>query len=187
MNIGSQKHCKRRISIITNKKEFPHILKRVYELQYEIKELIKLMLKLDIKDIEIEGIKNYYNISEYNFYVLKIKGELKDKTKLEFYIKLIKNGQIKENIFCFSYILYNGVYHNENEYKIKIQEKESSIWKNKIILYLEENKIELNKKLEINLFNLNKITEKVIMNKINNMKDIIEKEDVLLVGVKIIN
>ena len=145
------------------------------------------MLNLDIKDIEIEGIEKYYNISGYDFYVLKIHGELKDETKLEFYIKPIKNGQIKENVFCFSYILYNGIYHNKNEYKIKIQEKESSFWKNKIVLCLEENKIDLNKKLEINLFNLNKITEEVIVNKIYNMKDIIGKEDILLVGIKIIN
>ena len=81
-------------------------------------------------------------------------------------------------------MLYDEINYYKNEYKIKIQEMESSFWKNKIILCLEENKTIL-KKLEINLINLNKITEKDIMSKIIKMKDIIGKGDVLLVGIKI--
>ena len=72
MNIGSQKHCKKEDIIIVNRKEFPHILKRVYDVQDEIKELLKQMLEMEIEDIHIEGIEKYYNISDYNFYLLKI-------------------------------------------------------------------------------------------------------------------
>ena len=137
MNIGSQKHCKKEDIIIVNRKEFPHILKRVYELQDEIKELLKQMLNLEIEHIQIEGFHNYNKISDYSFYVLKIHGELKNNTIIEMYIRPVKNGHIKESIFCFGYLLYNGIYKKKNEYKIKIHEKESSFWKNKIILCLE--------------------------------------------------
>lgn len=148
-----------------------------------LKELLNKILDINIEELKIDGIEKYNNILEYNFQLLKIDVILKNKTKMQMFLKIIKKGRVKESIFCYSALLYKDFYKKE-DFKVKIQETESNNYKNKIILYLENESLDSKNKLEINLFDLDKLKE--INNKdiIKNIKIFNDFNNILLVGIK---
>jgi hypothetical protein len=110
-------------------------------------DLLKEITKLDIKDFEYTNLKNMETLEEYKFSMLKLEVILKDKTKLDLYIKLIRKDKIKESIFCYWCLLYNEKFkeYKESEFttiinKVKIIETESEECKHTVFLNIKENK-----------------------------------------------
>ena len=148
-----------------------------------LKELLNEILNINIEDLKIDGIEKYNNVLEYNFQLLKIEVMLKNKTKMQMFLKIIKKGKVKESIFCYSALLYKDFY-NKEDFRVKIQEAESNSYKNKIILYLEKESLSLENKLEINLFDLDKLREMDNINIMKNIKIFNDFNNILLVGIK---
>lgn len=110
-------------------------------------DLLKEITKLDIIDFEFELLKNMENIEEYAFSMVKLEATLKDKTKQDVYIKLIRKDRIKESIFCYWCILYDEKFkgYQESEFttiinKVRIIETESQECKHTVSLNIKENK-----------------------------------------------
>lgn len=111
-------------------------------------DLLKEITKLDIVHFEFESLKNMETLEEYEFSILKLKAILKNKTKHDVYIKLIKKDKIKESIFCYWCLLYDEKFklYQESEFttiinKVRIIEKESEENKHTLSLNIKENKL----------------------------------------------
>lgn len=110
-------------------------------------DLLKEVTKLDIKDFEFTNLKNMETLEEYKFSMLKLEVILKNKTKHDVYIKLIRKDKIKESIFCYWCLLYDEKFreYKESEFttiinKVKIIETESEECKHTVSLNIKENK-----------------------------------------------
>ena len=111
-------------------------------------DLLKEITKLDIMDFEFKSLKNMETLEEYAFSMLKLEAILKDKTKQDVYIKLIRKDRIKESIFCYWCLLYDEKFksYQESEFttiinKVRIIEKESEENKHTLSLNIKENKL----------------------------------------------
>lgn len=137
---------------------------------------------MDLNSIEISGIEQYKNIVEYNFYLLKLQGILKNNVKIELYLKIIKKGEVKKSVFCYYSLLYNDFKKENINSRVRIIEKESNLIKNTVIICLDNEKID--NKLEINLFNLERMIQENSEIEIRNCEKQIDSNDILLVGIK---
>lgn len=139
---------------------------------------------MNLNSIEIIGVKQYKNISEYNFYLLKIRGILSNNIKIDFYLKFIEKGEVKQSVYCYYSLLYEELKKNDEKSRVRIIEKESTLIKNTVIISFDEEKQENN--IEVNLFNLEKFKKYNTDKKIDNYINEIESKDILLIGVKYI-
>lgn len=162
-------------------KEFANILK-TFSNQDEFIKLLNYILKIDLENIEFIGIERYENISEYNFYLFKLKGILKDSIKIEIYLKFIKKGEVRESVYCYYSLLYNNLKIDKEKSRVRIIEKESNFIKSKIIICIDNKQI--NDNLELNLFNLKRMIEEDTDRVIKKYKKQIDSNDILLVGIK---
>ena len=117
-------------------------------------DLLKNLTKLNITDFEFEDLKSMENLSGYDFSIIKLIANTKEKnskskegTKTELYIRMIRKDRIKESIFCYWSLLYDEKFKNyeESEFtsiinKVKITETESKEYKHSILLEIKENK-----------------------------------------------
>lgn len=110
-------------------------------------DLLKEITKLNIMDFEFEKLNTMKTIEEYAFSIVKLVVTLKDKTKQDVYIKLIRKDKIKESIFCYWCLLYDEKFkeYEESEFtsiinKVRIVETESEECKHTVSLNIKDNK-----------------------------------------------
>ena len=156
-------------------------------------ELLEIIIKKEIEDIEYKKVEKFQTISEYDFSLIKVIGKFKNEEKNEIYLRLIKGGKIKETVFCYWSLIYEEYIKKIAEpkkipKKVTIAEKgNEEKYQNKIFLSLEqEAKNEYN--LEINFIEIWKF-----INEHKNKKNELEKwcefidetkESILFVGLK---
>ena len=75
-------------------------------------------LKLELKKIHFDNIEKYKGISEYEFYLINLIGITVKGKKQSIFIKNIKQGKIKESLFCICDLTYEKYYEN-NSKKLK--------------------------------------------------------------------
>ena len=110
-------------------------------------DLLKKVTKLDVKNFEFKRLIDMQNVEEYAFSMIKLEIILKNETKQDVYIKLIKKDKIKESIFCYWCLLYDEKFkeYQESEFttiidKVRIIETESEECKHTVSLNIKENK-----------------------------------------------
>lgn len=172
---------------IENKELFNEMFEELKESKQILIELLKKILKLQIKDIEFEGIQRFDTITEYEFSLFKINIIYSNQEKKDIYLKMIKGGKIKESIFCYWSLLYE-------EYLKENKDNAENVVQKSIITQTTNNEtnssliLTLNQKLnycaEINLVELR--------NFVNNEKEYerwldkleIKDDDILFIGKK---
>ena len=119
--------------------------------------LLKDLIRLDIKEIDFEDLKNMEDSSGYDFSIIKFKvilnegiNELQDSNNTkekDVYIKIIKKDRIKESIFCYWSLLYDENFkdYEESEFtsvigNVRITETENQDYKHSVLLQIKENK-----------------------------------------------
>ena len=150
--------------------------------------LLELILKTNIKDIEIEGIKKFDSIAEYNFSIVELVVLYEDNKKEKIYLKLIRGGKIKETIFCYWSLLYE-------EYSENNRKEQDDMIKKAIITQISSSKnstsllVTLNATLnyyaEVELIELKKFLKENIYNEgwVDDLE--IEDDDILFIGRKL--
>ena len=162
-----------------------------------LKEIIKKLLDLEIKDIIYDKNLELTNMSEYEFELVKVKAILENNQEVEMYLKMIKNTRIKESIFCYWCSIYEEEFLRSKELenidilvnKVTISELEKTKYLNTVFLAIEDNKTTiLQTGTEINFIEIvDYIAEK--QKEQNHYEKLYEyfdrnSDDVLLVGIK---
>ena len=154
-------------------------------------DILNKALNIELTDFKYQGIKALQKISEYDFSVLKIVGKVKN-TEYEFYIKIIKGGEIKKSVFC-CWSLLQEEYENNLEKtkewkkiqnridKVSIKDNLNQEYKNSIHLALEG---DFSYNFEVNFIELEKFLEKFEPELIKNVRNLnFSNKDILLVMV----
>ena len=162
-----------------------------------LKDIIKRVLDLDIKDIIYDKNLELTNMSEYEFELVKVKAILENEEEVEMYLKMIKNTRIKESIFCYWCSIYEEELIKTNELenmdivvnKVSISELEKSKYQNSVFLMIEDNQTTiLQTGTEINFIELNDYirNNKNEKNQYEKLYEYFDEncDDVLLVGIK---
>ena len=85
-----------------------------------ITNILNETLNLKLEKINFEKIEKYKGISEYEFYLLNLIGITKSGEKQSIFIKSIKQGKIKESLFCICDLTYEKYYKNKSKKLKKI-------------------------------------------------------------------
>lgn len=159
-------------------------------MQKLLKNLLKDLIKLNVKNLKINGVKKLNNISEYEFSLVKAKLELENNNKLDLYFQFIENNKIKESIFCYWSLLYDEeCKRNKTEIDSKaiITELEVKEEKSSILLEIENSNSEILKYGTIVYF-INFIKYLESNNMCENIINYLENnKTTLLVGIKLNN
>ncbi len=162
--------------------------KEILKDKQNIIELLKEILEIPIKNIELIGVEHFESIIEYKFSLLKINLICENNERKEIYLKMIKGGKIKESVFCFWSLLYEEyLKNNKNEgintiqQKTIITQRSSKNDNSQIVLTLNQN---LDYCVEINLVEIENFAIKN-----NNVERWVEEldiksEDILFIGIK---
>lgn len=155
-------------------------------------EILRKTLNIKFTDYEYKGIKSLRKITEYDFSVINIVGNLENK-KYEIYIKVIKGGEIKKSVFCCWSLLqeeYEGIFSNAKDSqkkqnrldKLSIKEEISEDYKNSVHVALEGNN---RYNFELNFIELEKFVEKYELSFQENFNHFsFSNKDILLIMVK---
>ena len=94
-----------------------------------ISNLLNETIGLKIKEISFETIEKYQGILEYDFYLINLKVITEDEKKQSIFIKSIKQGKIKESLFCICDLAYEKNLNNKAKKikKISITEERGSL------------------------------------------------------------
>lgn len=162
-----------------------------------LKEIIKKLLDLEIKDIIYDKNLELTNMSEYEFELVKVKAILENNKEVEMYLKMIKNTRIKESIFCYWCSIYEEELMKTNELenidivvnKVAISELEKTKYQNTVFLTIEDNQTTiLRTGTEINFIEIIDFIaeQKNEKNQYEKLYEYFDKnsDDVLLVGIK---
>lgn len=156
-----------------------------------IKEIIEKILDLKLADFSFKGKKSLKKISEYDFSVLDFVGNIENK-KFEFYVKIIKGGEIKKSVFCCWSLLQEEYEDSIKETKdslntikeldkVSIREEINKDYKNSVQISLEGN---ISYHFEVNFIELEKFIEKFELKSLKNLNQIkISNKDILLIMV----
>lgn len=135
--------------LIKNSKDISNISFNILESDY-IQKLLKFLLseliKLNVNNIKLSGVKKLNNISEYEFSLIKAKLELEKNYKTDIYFQFIDKHKIKESIFCYWSLIYDEEckkHHIEGENKAIITELEISKYKSSVLLELDNDNTEI--------------------------------------------
>jgi hypothetical protein len=92
-------------------------------------KLIQEITKIELEQIHFEKIEKYQGISEYDFYLIKLKGITKEGEMKNILLKSIKPGKIKESLFCICDLAYEKNLNNKAKKikKISITEERESL------------------------------------------------------------
>lgn len=151
-------------------------------------ELLNTILDIDLKNIEYKGVKKLEKISEYDFSLLKVVGKTNNKD-LEFYIRIIRGGEIKKSVFCCWSLLheeYESKVSNNTKNKIvdkvAIKEKRNDSCKNSVYLAVDGN---VNYNFEVEFIKLQQSIEQNKLKLDKWLKYIsLDQKDILLIMVK---
>ena len=148
-----------------------------------ITNILNETLNLKLEKINFEKIEKYKGISEYEFYLLNLIGITKRGEKQSIFIKSIKQGKIKESLFCICDLTYEKYYKNKSKKLKKIsiletQEKDKNI--NKVSVKLFEDNLNNEKNMEIYFIKMSKFL-KNIKERIENIE--INSKDIVIIGV----
>ncbi len=159
-------------------------------MQKLLKNLLRNLINLNIKNLKINGVKKFNNISEYEFSLVKAKLELENNNKLDLYFQFIENNKIKESIFCYWSLLYDEEckrHKTEVNSKAIITELEVKEDKSSILLEIENSNSEILKYGTIVYF-INFIKYLKSNNMCENIINYLENnKTTLLVGIKLNN
>jgi hypothetical protein len=156
--------------------------------------LLDDLLNLKIKNIKFNEIKNFNNISEYEFSLIKAKTETDKNDKLEMYFQIIEKHKIKESIFCYWSLIYDEEMKKHNielENQAVITELETCEEKSSVLLQIEDNNTEILKYGTLVYFiDLVKYLKNNKNDDINKYKTIIKylesnNKTTLLIGIKL--
>lgn len=148
---------------------------------------INKVIKTEIEEIYFDKIEKYQGISEYEFYIINIKGITKDRKEKSIFVKNIKQGKIKESLFCICDLTYER-YLKSNSKKLKkisiieAKEKQSRINNVSVKLYEDDlNTIKAN----INIYFI-EMLELLKNNNIRRRAENIEinPKDIIIIGVE---
>ena len=89
-------------------------------------KIIQEITKIELKQIHFEKIEKYQGISEYDFYLIKLKGITKEGEMKNILLKSVKPGKIKESLFCICDLAYEKKLKNKAK-KISITEERGSL------------------------------------------------------------
>ncbi len=152
-----------------------------------IQEILELILKINIVDIEFSEVEHFNSIIEYDFSLFKINLVDDRNNKSEVYLKMTRGGKIKETIFCYWSWLYEEYYKN-NEEKVGgipkravISQRSANDSSSKVILTLNP---DLNYCAEIHFVKLKKFVKN--NKKLERWLDELEinDDDILFIGIK---
>jgi len=180
--------------------EDSNILKKILENQQNKQMIIDLLIdvvELKIEDFEVDSLKKFENISEYEFSAIKIACKVeKNAEPIDIYFKIVKKDKIKESIFCYWCLLYEEELKKNKEdltmstiiNKVQISEIGMKRYKNSVFLQIQKNKTNILKYgTEVHFIDLKKYIDnnKSDDNKLGEwLKYIDEKsEDILMIGV----
>lgn len=155
-------------------------------------KMLKDILNIKLTDFKFNGVKSLKKITEYDFSVLNIVGDLENK-KYDFYIKIIKRGEIKKSVFCCWSLIqeeYENILKNTKETKSKlnrvdkvsIKEEKNEEYKNSVNIALEGS---TSYNFEVNFIELEKFMEKFETRLLEKFKKLeFNDKDILLIMVK---
>lgn len=155
-------------------------------------EMMEKILDLKLTDFKFKGKKSLKKITEYDFSVLDFVGNIENK-KYEFYIKIIKGGEIKKSVFCCWSLLQEEYESSLKETKdslktiqeldkISIRDEINQDYKNSVQISLEGN---ISYHFEVNFIELEKFVERFepkLLQAFNQLK--ISNKDILLIMVR---
>ncbi len=143
-------------------------------------------LGLDLEKIQFKNIEKYNGISEYAFYLINLVGITKKGEKQPIFVKGIKQGKIKESLFCICDLTYEKYYEN-NSKKLKkisiIETDEKNKYINKVSVKLFEDNLNSEKtNMEIYFIEMSKFfKDKNFKERIKNIE--ISPKDIIIMGV----
>lgn len=155
-------------------------------------EILEKMLDLKLTDFKFKDKKTLKKITGYDFSVLDFVGNIESKD-FEFYIKIIKGGEIKKSVFCCWSLLqeeYESPLKGTNDAltttkeldKISIREEINKDYKNSVQISLEGN---INYSFEVNFIELESFVKSFdpkLLQTFNQLK--IGNKDILLIMVR---
>lgn len=140
----------------------------------------------NLEKIKFKKIEKYREISEYEFYIINLIGTTKNGKKQSIFIKSIKQGKIKESLFCICDLTYQKYYENNTKKLKKISiletnEKSKNI--NKVSVKLFEENLNCEKaNIEVYFIEMSKfLSNKNIKERIENIE--INPKDIIIIGV----
>ena len=151
-----------------------------------ISNLLNETIGLKIKEISFETIEKYQGILEYDFYLINLKVITEDEKKQSIFIKSIKQGKIKESLFCKWDLAYEKYYKNNSKKLEKISiletnENKKDIHKVSVKLF-GDNLKRVKTDMEIYFIEMSKFLEnKNIKERIGNIE--INPKDMIIIGV----
>lgn len=151
-----------------------------------ISNLLNETIGLKIKEISFETIEKYQGILEYDFYLINLKVITEDEKKQSIFIKSIKQGKIKESLFCICDLAYEKYYKNNSKKLEKISiletnENKKDIHKVSVKLF-GDNLKRVKTDMEIYFIEMSKFLEnKNIKERIGNIE--INPKDMIIIGV----
>lgn len=140
----------------------------------------------NLEKIKFKKIEKYREISEYEFYIINLIGTTKNGKKQSIFIKSIKQGKIKESLFCICDLTYQKYYEN-NTKKLKkisiLETNEKSKNTNKVSVKLFEENLNCEKaNIEVYFIEMSKfLSNKNIKERIENIE--INPKDIIIIGV----
>ena len=155
-------------------------------------QFINKLLNIKLTDFKYEGIITLKKIVEYDFSVLKIIGNFKNK-EYELYIRIIKGGEIKKSVFCCWSLLEeeNSAYIQstndnkmfyDNMQKVLIKDNIDKKYHNKVYIAL---KGDISYNFEVNFIELEKIKKFFDPKSIEDVGGInLRSKDILLIMVR---
>lgn len=154
--------------------------------------ILRKALGINITDFRFNELKTLKKITEYDFSVLKFVGSMECK-EFEFYIKLIKGGEIKQSVFCCWSLLqeeYESCSKDTEETnilsgkldKVLIKEDKNEKYTKSVQITLERN---INYTFNVNFIELEKFIEKFEPNLLQGVQRIkLSDKDIMLVLIK---
>ena len=147
-----------------------------------IKYLNKI-INTNLEKLVFETIEKYPGVSEYEFYLINFNGINKNGEKQRIFIRIIKQGKIKESLFCICDLAYEKYLKKLKKISIsETNEKSKNI--NKVSVKLFEDDLERVKaNMEIYFIEMSKIFSKQkIRERIENIE--IDQNDIIIIGVE---
>ncbi len=144
-------------------------------------------MKLNLEKIVFEKIEKYQGVSEYEFYLIKLRAKTKNGEEKSIFIKNIRKGKIKESLFCICDLTYEKYYKNNAKKLKKIsiletKEKTKNVSKVSVKLF-EDNLSNEQNNMDIYFIEMSKLLKnKNIKERIGNIE--INQKDMVIIGVE---
>ena len=141
------------------------------------------IININLEKLEFENIEQYHGVSEYKFYLINFNGINKNGEKQRIFIRIIKQGKIKESLFCICDLAYEKYLKKIKKISIsETNEKSKNINKVSVKLFEDDlNRVKAN--MEIYFIEMSKIFSKQkIRERIENIE--IDQNDIIIIGVE---